>query len=73
MKEAADWVEYTQAQGGLQHLRPRGLDMPFYQLYSLDIVLLTFLTLFIIFFVIKMLLKFVISKLSGYSEKEKKN
>ena len=25
-QEAADWVEYTQAQGDLQYLRPRGLD-----------------------------------------------
>lgn len=73
MKEAADWVEYTQAQGGLQHLRPRGLDMPFYQLYCLDIVLLAFLTVFVVVFVIKMLLKIVVSQLSGSSEKEKKN
>ncbi|KAL9988931.1 hypothetical protein ACROYT_G003427 [Oculina patagonica] len=38
IQEAADWVEYTQAQGGLANLRPRGLDLPFYQLYILDVL-----------------------------------
>ena len=39
VQQAADWIEYTQAMGGLPHLRPRGLDLPFYQLYLLDVIL----------------------------------
>ena len=38
VQQAADWVEYTQAQGDLARLRPRGLDLPFYQLYLLDVI-----------------------------------
>ena len=73
IKEAADWVEYTQAQGGLQYLRPRGLDLPFYQLYLLDILFLVFLVFVSGVFVIGFLLKSVISCLSRSSEKEKAN
>jgi len=70
VKEAADWIEYTQAQGGLQFLRPRGLDLPFYQLYCLDILLLAFLILAAALFVISVLLR---RGFSGSNEKEKTN
>ena len=70
MKEAADWIEYTQAQGGLQFLRPRGLDLPFYELYCLDILLLAFLILAAALFVISVLLR---RGFSGSNEKEKTN
>ena len=73
VKEAADWVEYAQAQGGLQYLRPRGLDLPFYQLYLLDILFLVLLVSVVALFVIRLLLKSVISCLSGSSRKEKAN
>lgn len=70
-QEAADWVEYTQAQGGLQHLRPRGLDMPFYQLYFLDMLLLATLIVIAFFFVVMLLAKFI--KNSVFKKKEKEN
>ena len=73
MKEAADWVEYTQAQGGLQHLRPRGLDLPFYQLYSLDILLLVVLILAVTLRGFKILFQIMIRRLSGSTKKEKAN
>ena len=73
IKEAADWVEYTQAQGGLQYLRPRGLDLPFYQLYLLDILLLAFLVLAVALFVLGVLLKAIMNCLLGSSKKEKTN
>lgn len=69
-QEAADWVEYTQAQGGLQYLRPRGLDLPFYQLYFLDMLLLITLIAIAFFFVVKRLFKFI--KNSVFEKKEKK-
>ena len=71
VKEAADWVEYTQAQGGLQHLRARGLDLPFYQLYSLDILLLAVLILAVTLLVANSLIKAVIRSLAGSSKKKK--
>ncbi|KAL9988799.1 hypothetical protein ACROYT_G003287 [Oculina patagonica] len=73
VKEAADWVEYTAAQGGLQYLRPRGLDLPFYQLYLLDILFLAFLAVAFSLLAIRFLLKSVIRCLSGSSKKEKAN
>lgn len=50
IQESADWVEYTLAQGGLPHLRPKSLDLPFYKLYLLD-VLFVFVVLLIVVFV----------------------
>ena len=73
IKEAADWVEYTQAQGGLQYLRPRGLDLPFYQLYLLDILFLAFSVLGVSFLIITFLLKAIMKCLLGSSKKEKTN
>jgi len=73
IKEAADWVEYTQGQGGLQYLRPRGLDLPFYQLYLLDILFLAFLVLAVTFLAITFLLKVIMNCLFGSSKKEKTN
>jgi len=69
-QEAADWVEYTQAQGGLQYLRPRGLDLPFYQLYFLDMLLLGTLIVMAFFFVVMLLAKFIKNL---FKKKEKKN
>ena len=69
-QEAADWVEYTQAQGGLQYLRPRGLDLPFYQLYFLDIMLVVTLIVVTLFSVVMFLAKFI-KKL--FKKKEKEN
>ena len=73
VKEAADWVEYTLAQGGLPFLRPRGLDLPFYQLYLLDILLLAFLVLFLTVFALRFLLKAAINLLLAPATKEKAN
>ena len=59
VKEAADWVEYTLALGGLPFLRPRGLDLPFYQLYLLDILLVAFLILLLTVLAVMFLLKVI--------------
>ena len=55
VSEAADWIEYTQAVGGLQHLQPRGLDLPLYKYYFLDVLLLFFVTTVLMFFILKYL------------------
>ena len=70
-QEAADWVEYMQSQGGLQYLRPRGLDMPFYQLYLLDMLLLATLVVMTSFFVVMFLAKFIKIQCSRRKKKGK--
>ncbi|XP_074623673.1 2-hydroxyacylsphingosine 1-beta-galactosyltransferase-like isoform X1 [Acropora palmata] len=71
VKEAADWVEYTQAQGGLEFLRPRALDMSFYQLYNLDILLLVSSVLSVILYIAYIFLKVVVKRLFKSSKKQK--
>ena len=71
VKEAADWVEYTLALGGLPFLRPRGLDLPFYQLYLLDILLVTFIMLLLTVLAVMFLLKAVINHFLATVTKEK--
>ncbi|CAH3019173.1 unnamed protein product, partial [Porites evermanni] len=71
VQEAADWVEYTQAQGGLQYLRPRGLDLPFYQLHLLDILLLKFTVVVSAFVIVRFLFRFVKSENKVVKTKEK--
>ena len=71
VKEAADWVEYTLALGGLPFLRPRGLDLPFYQLYLLDILLVAFIILFLTVLAVMFLLKAVINHFLAPVTKEK--
>lgn len=57
VQQAADWVEYAQAQGGLAHLRPRGLDLPFYQLYLLDVMFVAILFLMGVFAAVCLLIR----------------
>ena len=71
VQEAADWVEYTQVQGGLQYLRPRGLDLPFYQLHLLDILLLKFIVVVSAFVIVRFLFRFVKSENKVVKTKEK--
>ncbi|KAL9988927.1 hypothetical protein ACROYT_G003422 [Oculina patagonica] len=57
IQEAADWVEYTQAQGGLANLRPRSLDLPFYQLYLLDVLSVFILLLIGVFVAVYLVIR----------------
>ncbi|PFX34750.1 UDP-glucuronosyltransferase 2B23 [Stylophora pistillata] len=73
VKEAADWVEYTQAQGGLQYLRPRGLDLPFYKLFFIDVLFVVLLVLVVVLLIIILMFRSVLRCLSGSSRKQKVN
>lgn len=53
LREAVDWIEYTQAMGGLPHLRPKVLDLPLYKIYFLDVLALFFLVIAFICFSLK--------------------
>lgn len=59
-KEAADVVEYVQALRNLDHLKPRGLNLPFYQLYMLDVIFVILLAVVLLLFALKALLGFVV-------------
>lgn len=55
VQEAVDWIEYTHAVNGLPHLRPRCLDLPFYKLYLLDVLLVAIIMCAILWFSLKYL------------------
>ena len=57
IEEAAEWVEYAQAQGDLSFLRPRSLDLPFYQLYLMDVFTLFIFLLIIVVAAVYLLLR----------------
>ncbi|CAH3034095.1 unnamed protein product, partial [Pocillopora meandrina] len=57
IEEAAEWVEYAQAQGDLSFLRPRSLDLPFYQLYLMDVFTLFIFLLIIVVTAVYLLLR----------------
>ncbi|XP_068692104.1 UDP-glucuronosyltransferase 2A3-like [Montipora foliosa] len=71
VKEAADWVEYAQAQGSLEFLKPLGSDLPFYELYCLDILLLAFSLLVLAIFLINSFFKVVRKSVSRFNGKHK--
>ena len=57
IQQAADWVEYAQAQGDLAYLRPRSLDLPFYQLYLLDVLTVFILLLIVVLAAVYLVLR----------------
>ena len=71
VQEAADWVEYMQALGGLPHLRPRSLDLPFYKLYLLDVLAVGLLLTIGIVLFFRYIIKSLIKKCCKEREKEK--
>lgn len=71
MSEAADWIEYLLAQGSLSHLRPRELDMPFYQLYMLDVLVLVVVFFIVVLLIIVPLTKRVAGLFYGSGKKTK--
>ena len=71
MSEAAEWVEYLLAQGSLAHLRPRELDLPFYQLYMLDVLLAALVFLIAVFIIVRHVIKIVASCALRSRKKEK--
>lgn len=66
IEAAADWVEYAQALGDLSFLRPRSLDLPFYQLYLLDVLalflLLSIIVVAAVYIVLRCLYRFCCNK-----------
>ena len=72
VQEAADWIEYTHAVGGLQHLRSRCLDLPFYKLYFLDILLVAVIMCTALWLSLRHLRSRLEMKRNWLTDKEKK-
>jgi len=73
VQEAADWIEYTHVVDGLPHLRPRCLDLPFYKLYFLDVLLVAIIMSAILWFSLKYLRsRWLEMKRNSLIDKEKK-
>ena len=47
---AAYWIEHVLRHGGTKHLQSRAREMPFYQIYLLDVALALFCIFLVIFF-----------------------
>uniref|UniRef100_A0A1B6JVS6 UDP-glucuronosyltransferase n=1 Tax=Homalodisca liturata TaxID=320908 RepID=A0A1B6JVS6_9HEMI len=81
-KSAADslvyWVEYVLRHGGAHHLRPASANMPWYQLYLLDVVAALLLIAAVIVIVVYIVLRKILRLFRGKtkpmsSNKKKKN
>lgn len=71
VEEAAEQIEYVHAVGNLSHLKPLSIDMPFYQLYMLDVLLVITVVLYLILYIIIAILKGVYHLCCGSSKKHK--
>ena len=71
LQEAAELIEYLHAVGNLAHLKPKGLELPFYQLYMLDVLLVLGLVVVLLLVVMVVVVKRVINLCSGASKKTK--
>lgn len=61
---AVYWIEHVLRHGGTKHLQSRAKDMPFYQLYLLDVWLFLGVIIFIMFYVFYKIVSFVIKMFS---------
>ncbi|GLV43384.1 UDP-glycosyltransferase family 303 member A1 [Carabus blaptoides fortunei] len=59
LETAIFWVEYVLRHGGAEHLSIAARDMPFYQLLLLDILAIVTLTLLLVIFLVKQVIKSV--------------
>jgi len=66
--EAADLIEYLYAVGSLNHLKPRDQELPFYQVYMLDVLTVLVVVLFITIVVISTCIRKVFCRYSTYEK-----
>ncbi|XP_020905453.1 UDP-glucuronosyltransferase 3A1-like [Exaiptasia diaphana] len=65
LEEAAELIEYLHAVGNLAHLKPKGLELPFHQLYMLDVLLVLGVVFAVVLFIVVALVKRVIDLCCG--------
>ena len=58
---AVYWIEHVLRHGGTKHLQSRAKEMPFYQLYLLDVWLFLSFVIFITFYVFYKIVRFVVN------------
>jgi len=66
-EEAAELLEYVLAVGSMSYLRPRDLDMSFYELYMLDVISVLIIGLVVIVWMANILARMCL----GLTAKEK--
>ena len=71
LEEAAELIEYLHAVGNLAHLKPKGLDLPFYRLYMLDVLLILGVVLDVVLFIMVAMVKRIINLCCGTPKKTK--
>lgn len=64
-KEAADLVEYVHAVGNLDHLKPKSMTLPFYEMYMLDVIFVLGLAIAVVSYVLVLLCRLVCCKVFG--------
>ena len=69
--EAADLIEYVQALRDMSHLNPRGLGLPFYRRYMLDVLLLIGVALALFLAIFIRLIQLVVKICLGVTRKTK--
>lgn len=70
---AAYWVEHVLRHGGTKHLQPKVKDMPFYQVYLLDVLLFLFIVISIPPILVYKLVSRILRRLiSNKNEKKRK-
>ena len=73
-EEGADWIEYALRHDGAKHLVSEALDLPEYQLYSLDVMFFLLLVFAVIIFTLVKLCNCVCRrKTATVAEKIKRN
>ncbi|XP_050314658.1 UDP-glycosyltransferase UGT5-like [Anthonomus grandis grandis] len=74
MESAVYWVEYILRHKGARHLRLKGLDLPWYQFYMLDVISFLLLVLIVIVYILKKVITLILELNSGKNVKKlKKN
>ena len=68
VENAAELIEYLHAVGNLDHLKPKGLELPFYKLYMLDV----YLVIVVVIALALVLFLFLVKNIVWFCESSKK-
>ncbi|XP_055389901.1 UDP-glucosyltransferase 2-like [Condylostylus longicornis] len=60
MKTAIYWIEYTLRYNGASHLQSLAIHMPFWKLYSIDVIIFLFIIIYLIWILVKILIKYIL-------------
>ncbi|XP_031553529.1 UDP-glucuronosyltransferase 2B7-like [Actinia tenebrosa] len=72
VKEAADLIEYVQAVGNLDHLKPKSMTLPFYELYMLDVLFVLGIVFAVVSYILVAMCRLVCGKIFSRGPKKTK-